>query len=131
MSKFVLVINPGSTSTKIAVFEDEKQLFFEKISHDHQEISTYLHIMDQYKFRKEMILNSLDNHQFDIKKLDAVCGRGGMLKPIESGIYLIEERMLEELKIGKHGEHASNLGAIIAYNIASVLNIPAYIVDPV
>ncbi|MBO9129730.1 butyrate kinase [Bacillus sp. 165] len=132
MSVFrILVINPGSTSTKIGVFDNERPIFEETIRHDEEEISKYKRIIDQYEFRKHTILEVLDSHGINISKLNAVCGRGGLLRPIEGGTYAVNEAMLEDLKKGYSGHHASNLGGILAHEIATGLNIPAYIVDPV
>lgn len=131
MSYKLLVINPGSTSTKIGVYEDENQILEETLRHSTEEIEKYNQIYDQFEFRKEVILNVLKDKNFDINTLDAVVGRGGLLKPIESGTYEVNEVMLEDLKVGVQGQHASNLGGIIANEIAKSLNIPAFIVDPV
>lgn len=127
----LLIINPGSTSTKIGVYEDENQILEENLKHSAEEIAKYNTIYDQFPFRKEVILNVLKEKNIDIKTLSAVVGRGGLLKPIVSGTYAINEKMLEDLKIGVQGQHASNLGGIIANEIAKELNIPAFIVDPV
>ncbi|ASF39847.1 butyrate kinase [Halobacillus halophilus] len=127
----ILVINPGSTSTKIGVFDDEDAIFEKTIRHQPEEINQFNKIIDQYEFRKQVILNELDQEGINISKLSAVCGRGGLLRPIEGGTYEVNEAMLEDLKNGYNGEHASNLGGIIANEIAKGLNIGAYIVDPV
>ncbi|GAA0458203.1 butyrate kinase [Alkalibacillus silvisoli] len=127
----VLVINPGSTSTKIAVFENDHCLFEQTIRHQTEDLSQFSNIIEQYQFRKDVILEALDYEGFNISKLDAVCGRGGLLKPIEGGTYAVNEAMLHDLKEGYYGEHASNLGGILAHEIANNVNIPAYIVDPV
>ncbi|WLR43872.1 butyrate kinase [Bacillus carboniphilus] len=127
----ILVINPGSTSTKIGVFDNERSIFEKTIRHEQDQIESFDSIIDQYPFRKQTILETLDNEGINISKLTAVCGRGGLLRPIEGGTYLVNNDMLNDLKIGYAGEHASNLGGIIAHEIASGLNIPAYIVDPV
>lgn len=127
----ILVINPGSTSTKIGVFDDEEVVFEKTIRHTSDEVNQYKRIIDQYDFRKQVILDELDQEGISISKLSAVCGRGGLLRPIEGGTYEVNEAMLEDLKEGYNGEHASNLGGIIAYEIAKGLNIGAYIVDPV
>ncbi|MBX0358652.1 butyrate kinase [Halobacillus sp. Nhm2S1] len=127
----ILVINPGSTSTKIGVFDDQEVVFEKTIRHTAEEISSYKRIIDQYEFRKRVILDELDREGINISKLSAVCGRGGLLRPIEGGTYEVNEAMLEDLKNGYNGEHASNLGGIIANEIAQGLNIGAYIVDPV
>jgi butyrate kinase len=126
-----LVINPGSTSTKIGVFDHERSIFEKTIRHDSERINSFENIIDQYEFRKNTILESLDHEGINISKLSAVVGRGGLLRPIEGGTYAVNEAMLQDLRIGFSGQHASNLGGIIAYEIASGLNIPSYIVDPV
>ncbi|MBD7913916.1 butyrate kinase [Clostridium sp. Sa3CUN1] len=131
MSLKLLIINPGSTSTKIGVFDGEKEILEETLRHSIEEISKYETIYDQFKFRKDIIINILNEKNFDIRSLNAVVGRGGMLKPIESGTYKVNETMIEDLKIGVQGQHASNLGGIIADKIGKELNIPAFIVDPV
>lgn len=131
MSYKMLIINPGSTSTKIGVYEDENQVLEETLRHSSEEIGKYSTIYDQFEFRKEVILNVLKEKNFDINTLSAVVGRGGLLKSIESGTYEVNEAMLEDLKVGVQGQHASNLGGIIANEIGKSLNIPAFIVDPV
>lgn len=131
MGKLILIINPGSTSTKIAVYDDDKQVFEEKISHSVEELKPFPNIISQFEFRKSLVLESLKTRNFDISKLAAVCGRGGMLRPLESGTYLVNEHMIQDVYEAKRGEHASNLGCIIAHEIAKDLNIPAFIVDPV
>ena len=131
MDKKILVINPGSTSTKIAVFEGDKQIFQENISHSIKEVSKYEKIIEQYDFRKDVIIKELSEAGINLNELDAVVGRGGLLKPISSGTYLINETMIKTFREGKYGEHASNLGGMIAYNLGLRLNIPSYIVDPV
>lgn len=127
----ILVINPGSTSTKIGVFDQDISIYEKTIRHEREELSGYEKTIDQYEFRKKTILESLDTDGINISKLNAVCGRGGLLRPIEGGTYLVNEQMLSDLRAGFAGEHASNLGGILAHEIASGLNIPAYIVDPV
>ncbi len=127
----ILVINPGSTSTKIGVFENERSMFEKTIRHDSDVINAFPSIISQYEFRKKTILEALDSEAINISKISAVCGRGGLLRPIEGGTYLVNDLMLNDLKLGYAGQHASNLGGILAYEIASGLNIPAYIVDPV
>lgn len=127
----ILVINPGSTSTKIGVFDNEISIFEKTIRHDSEMINSFNTIIDQYEFRKNTILETLDNAGINISKLSAVCGRGGLLRPIEGGTYAVNNTMLEDLRNGFAGQHASNLGGIIAYEIASGLNIPSFIVDPV
>jgi len=127
----ILAVNPGSTSTKIAVFDDEKLVFQTVIRHPSEEINKYNRVSDQFEFRKNVILETLNEQGINLRKFNCVVGRGGVLKPIPGGTYIINEKMLEDLRECRFGEHASNLGAIIAYEIASELNVPAYIVDPV
>ena len=127
----ILAINPGSTSTKIAIYDNEKEVFETTIRHSNEEIEPFDKIFDQYDFRKNVILNTLNDNGINLTKLNAVVGRGGLLKPIKGGTYAVNAQMLEDLKVGVLGEHASNLGGIIASEIAGQLNIPAFIVDPV
>lgn len=131
MSVKSLIINPGSTSTKIGVFEDETLLFEETLRHSTEEIASYASIIDQKDFRKNIIVNFLAEKNFDIKSLNVVVGRGGLLKPIPGGTYAVTDELLEDLKIGKQGQHASNLGGILAREIADSIGVPSYIVDPV
>ena len=126
-----LIINPGSTSTKIGVFEDETLLFEETLRHSTEEIAQYASIVDQKDFRKQIILDLLSKKEFDINSLQVVVGRGGMLKPIPGGTYAVSDALLEDLKIGVQGQHASNLGGILAREIADSIGVPSYIVDPV
>lgn len=127
----ILVINPGSTSTKIAVFEDETMVMEKTLRHSSEEIGQYETIADQKSFRKKVILESLMEVGINSHDLSAVVGRGGLLHPIEGGTYEVNDRMIEDLKVGVLGEHASNLGGIIAKEIADSAVVPAYIVDPV
>ncbi len=131
MSIKSLIINPGSTSTKIGVFEDETLLFEETLRHSTEEISQYASIVDQKDFRKQIIVDLLAEKDFDIKSLNVIVGRGGMLKPIPGGTYAVSDDLLEDLKIGKQGQHASNLGGILAREIGDSIGVPSYIVDPV
>ncbi|MBP0724387.1 butyrate kinase [Bacillus sp. RG28] len=127
----ILVINPGSTSTKVGVFDDEKPIIEQTIRHEDEQLDSFSSIIDQYNFRKNIILEVLHKEGINLSKLSAVCGRGGLLRPIEGGTYAVNDVMLEDLKSGYNGQHASNLGGIIANEIAKGLNIPAFIVDPV
>lgn len=131
MSYKLLIINPGSTSTKIGVYEDEKEILEETLRHSAEEIGRYATIYDQKDFRKEVILNVLKEHNFDITSLDAVVGRGGLLKPIPGGTYEVNDSLLADLKDGFQGQHASNLGGILANEIAKSIGVRAFIVDPV
>lgn len=131
MSVKSLIINPGSTSTKIGVFEDENLLFEETLRHSTEEISQYASIVDQKDFRKKIITDLLEEKNFDLKDLNVVVGRGGMLKPIPGGTYAVTDDLLADLKIGKQGQHASNLGGILAKEIGDSIGVPSFIVDPV
>ena len=126
-----LIINPGSTSTKLGVFEDETLLFEETLRHSTEEIAKYASIVDQTDFRKEIILNFLKEKGVDVASFDVVVGRGGMLKPIPGGTYAVTDDLLADLKVGVSGQHASNLGGILARDIADSIGKPSYIVDPV
>ncbi|MBP9996289.1 MAG: butyrate kinase [Lachnospiraceae bacterium] len=131
MSIKSLIINPGSTSTKIGVFEDETLLFDETLRHSTEEIAQYANIADQKDFRKQIILDLLKEKNFDIKSLGMIVGRGGMLKPIPGGTYEVTDTLLEDLKVGRSGQHASNLGGILAREIGDEIGVPSFIVDPV
>ena len=130
MSHKILVINPGSTSTKIGVFEDEKLLFDKTLRHSAEEIAQFPTIADQKDFRKKLVLEALAENHFDMKELSAVCGRGGLMKSIPGGTYQVTTSIVVDLVKGVQGQHASNLGGILAREIADELDIPAYIVDP-
>lgn len=127
----VLAINPGSTSTKIALYENEKCIMTEVIRHQKEEIDQYATINDQYDYRLHVITQVLVNNDVPLNSLDAVVGRGGLLQPLSSGTYLVDENLLEGLRTGFQREHASNLGGQLAHGLASMVNIPAFIVDPV
>lgn len=127
----LLIINPGSTSTKIAVYDDENIVFEETLRHSTEEICKFEKIYDQYEFRKNIIVETLGKNNIEIESLDGAVGRGGLLKPIEGGTYVVNDRMLEDLKMGLNGEHASNLGGILAYEIANEVGKASFIVDPV
>ena len=127
----VLAINPGSTSTKIAAFEDDNLIMEKTLRHSSEELSRFESIVEQKLFRKEIILESLVEVGINPNDLDAVVGRGGLVAPIEGGTYEVNDKMVADLKDAIRGEHASNLGALIAREIADSAVIPAYIVDPV
>lgn len=131
-SVFVLAINPGSTSTKIAVFENANPLFIQTIRHSKEELEKYNRITDQFSFRKNLILQQLEDDEINLDSIQVVMGRGGLLKPVESGVFAVNEKMLEDLRSCRYGEHASNLGGLIAFDIASSLpNAKAFIANPV
>ena len=128
----MLVINPGSTSTKVAVFEDEQPLFVETLRHSSQELAAFPHILDQYAFRLQSIQELLLSRGIPTSSLAAVVARGGLLRPIPSGTYLVNKKMVDELRCrDAERQHASGLGAPLADEIASPVGIPAFIVDPV
>ena len=131
-NRLILAVNPGSTSTKFAVFEEENLLFEKTLRHSAQELEPYKKITDQFHFRKDLIVKELTQRGVDFSRIVAIVGRGGLVKPIESGIYEVNDRMKHDLEAGIMGEHASNLGGLIADDIASALpGAKAYIVDPV
>ena len=131
MSHKLLIINPGSTSTKIAVFQDKECVFKTNIKHSAEDIASFEHIADQYHFRKDVILNTLKEAGIEINDLSMVVGRGGLLKPLTSGIYEVNEAMKRDLVNSPVGEHACNLGGLIADDIAKSVGVKAYIADPV
>jgi len=126
----ILTINPGSTSTKIGVFKNEEMILEATVRHSTKMLEQYAQIWDQYTFRKEEIINTLEQHNIKLESLNAVVGRGGLIKPIPSGVYYIDEAMIEDARTGYQGHHASNLGCVIAYSIGWEYNVPAFIVDP-
>jgi butyrate kinase len=130
--RLILTINPGSTSTKFALFEEANMIFEKALSHSPKDLSDYGKITDQLHFRKNLIMKELSERKIDLADIVAVVGRGGLVKPIESGIYQVNQKMKEDLKTGLLGQHASNLGGLIADDITSSLpEATAYIVDPV
>lgn len=128
----ILVINPGAGSTKIAVFKNEEALFEENIRHQPEELLYFTKIIDQYAFRKDKILSFLESKNFDLSMLNATVGRGGPFKPLISGTYKVNDKLIVDIRTGNYqSEHPSLLGALIAKEIADQLKIDAYFVDPV
>ncbi|WP_066504666.1 butyrate kinase [Abyssisolibacter fermentans] len=127
----ILAINPGSTSTKIAIYINEKEVFVNNIVHSSEELEQFETISCQYEFRKNAIIDLLNNEGYKLSDLSAIVARGGLLPPVKSGAYIINEAMVERLKNRPIAEHASNLAAIISYDIANQLDIPAYIYDSI
>lgn len=127
----VLAINPGSTSTKIALYENEQEILVKTLDHPAEEIDKFEKVVDQFQMRKDVVLAFLNDNGFDVNKLDAVVGRGGMLPPVKSGAYRVNDLMVDRLKNRPLVEHASNLGALIAHEIASSIGKDAYIYDSV
>ena len=126
----VLVINPGSTSTKMTIFDDGKLMAEQTIRHSVDELAPFSGVMDQIDFRYQEVSTFLEDEEYE-KKLSAVVGRGGLLKPIPGGTYIVTEGLLEDLRTEKYNTHASNLGGILADKFGKSLGIPAFIVDPV
>ncbi|MDS9999784.1 butyrate kinase [Listeria cossartiae subsp. cayugensis] len=131
MSFDVLTINPGSTSTKLAVYQGDKVLFEETVRHTMQELADFNNVQEQFDFRWQVLRRVMDAFGYDGKNLQAVVGRGGLLRPVAGGTYMVTEKMITDLKENKYGEHASNLGAMLAKKLADELEIPSFIVDPV
>ncbi|MCJ0223239.1 butyrate kinase [Clostridioides difficile] len=131
MTYRILAINPGSTSTKIAVYDGEEQILVKTIDHPAEEIAKYNTIQDQFEMRKEAVLNILKENSIDLKSLSAIVGRGGVLPPVKSGAYLVNEEMIDVLRHRPVLEHASNLGAVVAHAISEPLGINSYIYDSV
>lgn len=127
----LLIINPGSTSTKIAVFHDKEQVFKKNIKHSTEEVSKFEKIADQFEFRKDVIMSELKAEGIDLTGLTAVVGRGGLLHPLTSGVYEVNAAMIRDLNEAANGEHACNLGGLIANSIAKEFGVKAYIADPV
>lgn len=129
--KRLLIINPGSTSTKIGIFNDTTEENSITLRHPASEIEKYHDMYAQLPFRMKAITDYLAEQKIDIKSFDAFVGRGGLLRPIESGTYKVDENIFEDLKAGKYGQHASNLGAVLALELAKPYGKDAYIADPV
>lgn len=127
----IFVINPGATSTKVAVFHDREMVLKETIDHINEELSSFDKIFEQRKYRESILNEWLKKNGILISDYDAVVARGGLLKPMIGGSYLVNEKMIEDLEKAEYGEHASNLGAAIAWDIGHPGNLPCYIVDPV
>ena len=125
----LLILNPGSTSTKIAVFEDETPLFTESIVHSPEELAPFDCVADQYEFRKKLVVKTLENHGVALDSLSGIVSRGGLLTPIEAGAYEVNDDMVWQLKNRPQNEHASNVGAMIARALGVEYNIPAFIYD--
>ena len=127
----ILVMNPGSTSTKIAVYQDETPLFVESIEHSQDELKPFENIIDQYEMRKDLIVATMEKNGVHKEDLTAIVSRGGLLPPIKAGAYRVNEDMVWQLTYAPQNEHASNLGGILAREIGDELGVPSYIVDPV
>ena len=127
----ILAINPGSTSTKIAVYEDDNQKLIKNLHHSEEELEKYERVPDQYPMRLKVIEDLLINQKINDREINAVVGRGGLLHPLKGGTYAVNKKMVADLEAEIQGEHPCNLGGLIAYAFAQKLSIPAFIVDPV
>ncbi|MDD6096973.1 MAG: butyrate kinase [Firmicutes bacterium] len=127
----ILVINPGATSTKIAVYENNEEVFKKGIDHDAAEIAKYPHVVDQMPFRKEVIEKTVEEAGYSEADFDAFVGRGGLFQHIPSGTYKVDDDVIADIKNPPYGEHASNLGAYIAKEMGDSVGKPAFFVDPV
>lgn len=127
----ILVINPGNTSTKIGIYENEKELYEITVEHREDDFAAYPRIADQKAFRSQLVETALKNAGFKLSDIDVIIGRGGIGKPIEGGLYRINEELLKDMGNATYGEHASNLGSLIAKGLADKVGVPAFIMDPV
>ena len=127
----ILVINPGATSTKFAVYDGETLKFKKTVEHTIADVGHFAKVVDQCEYRLQLILEQLAIEKMELGTIKAIVARGGLLKPLKGGTYDVNKEMVEDLVQAKRGEHASNLGAVMAYELAGSLKIPAYVVDPV
>ena len=127
----ILAINPGSTSTKIGLFEDGVQVFEKVIRHQREEFEPYAKIVDQFEFRKSLVEAALKEMNLAVEEMDALVGMGGPTRPVAGGTYIICKNMVRDLRSTAYGDHASGLGSIIAYEMTRGTDIPAFMVDPV
>lgn len=130
-SKFILAINPGSTSTKVALFQNTDPVWQETITHDSTELQRFATVWEQLEYRQGLIRKLLTERDVEYSELAAVVGRGGLLRPVEGGTYAVNDRMLEDARSGVQGEHAANLGCALAHQIATEAGVTAYVVDPI
>ena len=131
MNYRILAINPGSTSTKIAVYVNDTPILQQVLRHPRHELAQFDRIYEQYPFREKTILQALAAAEIDVRSLHAVAGRGGLLRPMPSGTYLVNQAMVADLRVGISGQHACNLGGLLAFDIARRYGLQAYVVDPV
>lgn len=127
----VLVLNPGATSTKISVFDEEQEIFKSKIVHSAEDLAPFAHVIDQGPYRKKLILDAVTSAGYQLADFDAVCGRGGLLRHIPSGTYAISDQAIADVMDPPYGEHASNLGVLLARELGDMAGIPSFFVDPV
>ena len=127
----ILAINPGGTSTKISVYDDKNEILKKSIVHTREDLKNYKKIFDEYEYRKSLILNVLEEEKIELNSIDATVGRGGLMKAIEGGTYRVNDQMIDDLRNEVNGEHASNLGSVLAKNIGDEIRVPSFVVDPV
>ncbi len=127
----ILAVNPGSTSTKLAVYENDAPLFETALNHGTLALSGCANLGEALAFRRALIEEALAEHGVELASISAIIGRGGMLRPIPGGVYAVNDAMLEDLRAGAYGDHASSLGAMLAHALAKNVNLPALIADPV
>ena len=127
----VLVLNPGATSTKISIFEEENEVFKTNLVHHAADLAPYAHVIDQGPFRKQLILETVEKAGYQMTDFDAVCGRGGLLRHIPSGTYAVSDQAIADVLDPPYGEHASNLGVLLARELGDMAGIPSFFVDPV
>ncbi len=127
----LLIINPGSTTTKIAVYHEYEQQFFKEVVHDCKSMELFPAVLDQEHYRYQCITDALTGQEDLLSSVSAVVGRGGLLHPVESGVFRVNDDMLEDLRTARYGQHASNLGAVLADRFSRTLSVPAFIADPV
>ncbi|MEG1917877.1 MAG: butyrate kinase, partial [Oscillospiraceae bacterium] len=131
MEKKSLVINPGGSSTKISVFEGRQEVLKENITHTAADLAPFPHVFDEYAYRKDLIVRTVEAAGHPMSSFDCVVGRGGLMRPLVGGTYAVNDRMVEDLRNAVNGEHASNLGAVIAKQLGDEIGVPSFVVDPV
>jgi len=131
LQKKILVIYPEKRATRIAIYRNTEPMFLKSIRHPEEDLAQFEHIPDQLEYRRNAILNELSRNDFDVHKVEIIMARSGLVKPLKSGIYHVNERMVEDLKIGIMGMHETNLGGLIAFDIANMIGKDAYMADPV
>lgn len=127
----ILAINPGGTSTKVAVYQGEEEIFNESLTHTQEDLEGFEKVFDQYDYRRSLIEGLLEEAGIALEEIEGVVGRGGLMKPIPGGTYEVTEEMIKDMENEINGEHASNLGALLAKRIADDINVRAFVVDPV
>lgn len=131
MDEVIIVINPGSTSTKMALFKGKERVAEEVVNHPADELANFDNVADQFDLRMKNIKQWLKAQKIENKKVVAISGRGAPLRPLEGGVYNINEKMLDDLQNARYSNHASNLGAIIANHLGKRYSVPALVIDPV